>query len=147
MLVREIMTEDPVCCPPDASIQDVARLMDENDCGEIPVVNQYRQPVGVITDRDICCRAVAQGKDASSTTAEEVMSPDVVTVTPEDSVEWCSDLMEDHQIRRIPVVDEEGACCGMVSQADIALAANDGRIAELLRDVSRPHSGNSRVSH
>ncbi len=64
MQVREIMTENPACCGPENSVQEAARLMVQNDCGEVPVVDQSGQPVGVITDRDIACRCVAQGKDS-----------------------------------------------------------------------------------
>jgi len=82
------MTEKPACCAPDASIRDAARLMVENDCGEIPVTDEAGKPVGVVTDRDIACRAVAAGKSLD-TPVREIMSKPVVTVDPDDSVEDC----------------------------------------------------------
>lgn len=145
MQVREIMTESPACCSPNSSLQDAAKLRVEYDCGEIPVVDEQLKPVGVVTDRDIACRAVAQGKDPAQTTVREVMSEPVVTVKPEDSVESCCQRMEENQIRRVPVVDDKGACCGMVAQADIASRAPEGKTSEVVRDVSRPSREASRA--
>ncbi len=141
MNVSEVMTEDPICCSPDDSIQEVASQMAKQDCGEIPVVDSQRRPIGVVTDRDICCRAVAKGRDPSSTSAREVMTEPVITVTPEDSIETCCQHMEENQIRRIPVVDGNGVICGIVAQADIALTTSEETIAEIVRDVSRPTQG------
>jgi len=136
MQVREIMTPDPASWTPETSLVDVARLMAGHDCGEIPVLDERGRPEGVVTDRDIACRAVAQGKDPESTDARDVMSSPVVTASPNDSVEDCRAQMEQNQIRRVPVVDDSGVCCGMIAQADIVKAASDHEIAELLRDVS-----------
>ena len=139
MQVREMMTENPTCCSPDSSIQDAARLMVKNDCGEIPVVGDRGQPAGVITDRDIACRAVAEGR-SSETLVAEIMSSPAITVTPVTSIEDCCKTMEDNQIRRVLVVDDSGSCCGIVSQADIARNAPKEKTAELVRDVSEPSS-------
>jgi CBS domain-containing protein len=147
MQVHEIMTANPSCCSPDASLQEAAKLMDECDCGEIPVVDEQRRPIGVITDRDICCRAVAKGMDPAQTRVREVMSEPVVTVTPEDSVEECCQRMEENQIRRVPVVDDSGACCGIVAQADVARHVDEHETAEVVRDVSRPTQTASRAGH
>lgn len=144
MQVREILTENPACCAPDASIRDAARLMVENDCGEIPVTDESGKPVGVVTDRDIACRAVAQGKSLD-TPVGEVMSSPVVTVSPETDVDDCCATMEENQIRRVPVVDESGGCCGIVAQADIARNGSESEAAEVVRDVSQPSSEPSRV--
>ena len=138
MQVKEIMTRDPACCAPETNIRDVAKMMATNDCGEIPVLDESRRPIGVVTDRDIACRVVAEGRDPGKTNARDAMSSPVITATPEDNVAECLDKMEENQIRRVPVVDESGACCGMVAQADIARAASEGDIAELVRDVSQP---------
>jgi CBS domain-containing protein len=139
MQVREIMTVNPVCCGPDINLQEVARLMLENDCGEIPVVHgSDKRPIGVITDRDITCRAIAQGKNPLQTKVRDCMSTPALTVTPEMSLDECCRIMEEKQIRRIPVVDEFGSCCGIVAQADIALQAPDRQAAEVVKDISRP---------
>ena len=137
MQVKEFMTESPACCAPDATLRAAASLMAENDCGEIPVLDAQRRPVGVLTDRDIACRAVAQGK-GPDTPVQDVMSSPIVTVTPDMSLEDCCDIMEQNKVRRVPVVDESGACRGMVSQADIAQNAPDYEAAQLVRELSQP---------
>jgi len=139
MQVKEIMTASPACCTPDTSLADVAKMMVEHDCGEIPVIHGSDQrPIGVITDRDITCRAVAQGKDPQQMKARDCMSSPVLTVTPDMSLEECCRIMEEKQLRRVPVVDQRGSCCGIVAQADIALKATDGQAAEVIKDISRP---------
>lgn len=137
MNISEIMTSEPACCKKDASLRDAARLMVENDCGEIPVVDDDGGLVGVVTDRDVCCRAVADGKSAD-TRVEEIMTRSVITVTPDIELEDCLATMEQNQIRRVPVIDDDGKCCGMVSQADIARTGGDSRTAELVAKISRP---------
>src|SRR5215475_1595754 len=139
MQVKDIMTRDLACCTPDTNLQEVARLMIECDCGGIPVVDsrQSMKPVGVVTDRDICCRTVAEGKNPLGMTAGDCMSSSCVTVTQEMSVEDCCRMMKENQIRRVLVVDESGACCGIVAQADIAQHAPKQETAEVVREVSR----------
>lgn len=110
--------------------------MVEHDCGEIPVVDDDGGLVGVITDRDVCCRAVAEGMPAE-TRIEEVMTRSVVSVTPDTSLEDCLTSMENSQVRRVPVLDDDGKCCGMVSQADIARTGRDAKTAELVQEISR----------
>ena len=142
MRAEKIMTPDPACCTPDMRIQDVARLMLDNDCGEIPVVDNREtgRLVGVVTDRDIAVRAVAEGRSPTDTLASEIMSSSVVTAKLDSKLDDCVQLMEKHQVRRLPVVDKEGRCCGIVSQADIALSGKDRKTGDLVQDVSRPGS-------
>ncbi len=144
MQVQEVMTRNPVCCAPETRLSDAARLMAEHDCGELPVLDEGGRPIGVVTDRDICCRGMAQekGPDAS---VREVMSRPAVTTTPDADLDDCCRTLEENQIRRIPVVDETGRCCGMVSQADIARHASEDATASLVRDISRPTEEASRV--
>lgn len=137
MKVSDLMTADPACCKPSDSVQDAAKMMLDNDCGQVPVVGDEGRLVGVITDRDIACRCVAEGK-SSDTTVADVMSRDIVTASPEDDVESCCAKMEERQVRRLPVVDDQGCCCGMISQADIATGANRETIGDLVRQVSEP---------
>lgn len=148
MQVRELMSDHVICCTPDTNLQDVAKLMAEHDCGDIPVIQDRdgRKLIGVITDRDITCRAVAEGRNPLELTAQDCMSKPVVTVTPDTMLEDCCHTMERNQIRRVPVVDERGACCGVVSQADIARVASEARAGQVLREVSRQTSAPSRVS-
>jgi CBS domain-containing protein len=148
VLIEEVMTRDPACCSPDTPLRQVARLMVEHDCGEIPVVEneQSRRPVGVITDRDIVCRAIAEGRNPLELTAGECMTSAVVTVTPDKSIDYCCEVMERHQIRRLPVIDAQGSCCGIVSQADIARRVSERAAGEVVRDVSKPGRAPARAA-
>src|SRR5579862_3452249 len=121
------MTQSPTCCSQRDSLQDAARLMLDKDCGVLPIVNSQDQVVGVVTDRDITCRAVATGQDLQGMVQEFMTSP-VVTVRPDNSVMEAVRLMEDHRIRRLAVVDMDGCCCGMVSQADLARKVDEGLV-------------------
>jgi CBS domain-containing protein len=118
-------------------LEQVAKLMVQHDCGEIPVVDSADQPIGVITDRDIVCRVVAEGMNPTGHTAEQYMSRPVVTVRADTPLEEVVSTMEKHQIRRVPVVDERGCCAGMIAQADIAAEAGERQVAKLVREVSR----------
>ena len=139
MNVGEIMTENPACCTRTMGLEDVAKLMVEHDCGCIPVVDDEgsKMPVGMITDRDITCRIVAKGRNPLDLTAGDAMSSTVVSVTPETSVDDCCVLMEESKLRRIAVVDENGKCCGIVAQADIAMTAQPEDVAEVVEGVSQ----------
>ena len=143
-LARDVMTPDPACCSPNATLDEVARLMIHNDCGEIPVVDASDRPIGIVTDRDIVCRVVAHGKNPTGYTAETCMSQPVVTVPANASVNEVISTMEKHQIRRVPVVDEGGCCTGIISQADLAWEEPEHEVAELVREVSRDTTSESR---
>jgi CBS domain-containing protein len=133
------MTNNPACCMPDSSLQEVARLMVENDCGCIPVVDSQlgMKPIGTITDRDITVRTVASGQNPLEMKASDIMSIDIATIKPSASLEECFDVMEEKEIRRILVVDEQGRCCGIVAQADVAqVSANPARTGRFLREIS-----------
>jgi CBS domain-containing protein len=134
---RDFMTPDPACCTPETTLDQVARLMVQNDCGEIPVVDASDRPIGVITDRDIVCRAVAEGKNPMGHTAESCMSQPVVTVRAEAPLEDVVSTMEEHQIRRVVVVDENGRSAGIIAQADVARGGREHDVAELVREVSQ----------
>ena len=134
---RDVMTPDPACCTANTSVDEIAKLMVQNDCGEIPVVDTADQLIGVVTDRDIVCRVVAQGKNPIGHTAEECMSKSVVTVDPDTPVEDVIATMEQHQIRRVPVVANGGCCAGIISQADLARFGPEQQVAELVREVSQ----------
>ena len=142
MNVKEVMTADPACCTSDMSLQQVAKLMVANDCGCIPVIDDKNsmKPVGMITDRDITVRTVAEGKNPLELTASDAMSPNPITVTPLMSLEACCNLMEANQVRRVAVIDEGGACCGIIAQADIAVNAGEHQTAEVVQEVSRSAS-------
>lgn len=118
--------------------------MVHNDCGEIPVVDTADQPIGVITDRDIVCRVVAQGKNPAGHTVEEYMSQPVVTVDADAPLEDVVSTMQKHQIRRVPVTDARGCCAGIIAQADVAWTGDEHEVAELVREVSRDTGEESR---
>ncbi len=143
-LARDVMTVNPALCTPDTSLDQVAKLMVQHDCGEIPVIDSAEQVVGVVTDRDIVCRVVADGKNPSAYPAEHCMTARVVTVTQDAPLSDVLATMEKHQVRRVPVVDEGGGCVGMISQADLAWAGREKEIAELVREVSRDTGNISR---
>ena len=136
-LAKEIMTAAPQCCSAETKLNEVASLMVEADCGEIPVTDGSNRLIGVITDRDIVCRVVAKGKNPSDVTAGECMTEPVVVVNEETRLEDVLAVMEENQIRRVPVVDASGCCCGIISQADVALCSTDNKVGELVREVSK----------
>jgi CBS domain-containing protein len=142
-LARDLMTPDPACCSPDATLEKIATMMVANDCGEIPIVDRSGRPIGVVTDRDIVCRVVAEGKDPARITAESVMSTPVVAVYDDAELEDIIDMMETHQIRRLPVVDAEGCCAGIIAQADLVSMGSPHVTAELLAEISRDSGGQS----
>jgi CBS domain-containing protein len=138
MQIRDVMTPNPVCCRPDTPLPDVASMMVEHDCGEIPVIDLRGRPIGVVTDRDICCRTVARRLNPLLMRASDCMSAPCITVTTAASMEDCVRVLETNMIRRVLVIDESGRCCGIVSQADVAQRADVEITAELLQTVSRP---------
>jgi CBS domain-containing protein len=140
MQVREIMTKKPFCCTPEDGLAQVARMMAEYDCGAIPVIENGRsgRPIGIITDRDITCRVVAEDADPKDLTVADCMSAPAFTVTAETSVDDCCKMMEKAQVRRVPVVDSKGDCCGIVAQADIARHASMHDTAEVVKGISEP---------
>ena len=136
---RDVMTPDPACCSPHTSIDQVAKMMIQNNCGEIPIVDAANRPLGVVTDRDIVCRIVAEGKNPLGYTAEQAMTTPAVALGTDVSIEDVILTMEDHQIRRVLVVDEEGACAGIIAQADLAMKGPARKTSELVREVSQEH--------
>lgn len=139
MNVQSIMTRHPRVCSASAQVAHAARLMLEEDVGEIPVTDGEMCPVGVITDRDIVLRCVAVGGDPQNATVEECMTAPALTVRDDATLEECAQLMARHRIRRVPIVDAQGAICGIVAQAD--LEATDARSlkAQVAERVSTPH--------
>ncbi len=142
MLVRKLMTTRVVCCTPWDEVRTAASLMKKHGIGAIPVVSNLSDPLieGIVTDRDVCCGVVAAGKNADAIRVWEIMTLVPVTCEPEDTVEDCEDLMQENQVRRIPVVDKRGRCVGIVAQADLALQAPAVQVAKTLKEISTPSS-------
>ncbi len=140
MLVNEVMTKNPTFCSPETSLDKVAKLMRHDNCGAIPVVRKEGEnykAVGIITDRDIVMRALAESKNPIEMTAKNCMSQSVITISKDAGVNECIHKMEKNKIRRILVTNSEGNCCGIVSQADIALHSPHELTAELVEMISK----------
>ena len=140
--VKDVMTVNPVCCLPTTNLKSVAQLMVKYDCGEIPVVYSMDRTkiVGVITDRDICCRTVARGLNPLEMTAEDCMTTPAKIVKMDMTIEDCCEVMEEEQLRRLPVVDENEYICGMISLADIARKNEEYRLGPMLKHISEPRT-------
>lgn len=134
---REIMTREVATAAPQTSLREAAQILRDKDIGVLPITNETRRLVGILTDRDIVVRAVAEGKDTAETRAADAMTNEVFTVSADDYVVKAIRLMGDKQIRRVPVTNAQGELEGIVSLADIALELEDDReIAEALEDIS-----------
>lgn len=142
MKIRDVMTPNPVCCVPLDTAQKVAKMLCENDIGSVPVVEneQSRKLVGMITDRDLCCSVVARSLDAKSTTIATYMTLAPISCRDGENIENCERAMQEHQIRRIPVVDGEGRCIGIVAQADLALKEKPEKVSKTVAEISKPGS-------
>ena len=140
MTAKELMTPNPACCTMDTPLAEVARMMVQCDCGEIPVVESQnvKRIVGVVTDRDIVVRGVAQGKDCATLDVGAVMSSPAITVKERDGLDEVVGVMEANKIRRVPVVNQGGEICGIIAQADIARTGSRKETGDLVREVSAP---------
>lgn len=147
VLVRDLMTANPVCCSPQDAITDVAGLMTSENCGALPVVEsrQDNHLCGMITDRDIVVRIVGKGLDPAGSMVQQAMSTNLVGIGPDSSIEECVQLMAENQVRRIPVVDRDGLVIGIVAQADLARASArqqdlEAELADMVEEVSEPRA-------
>ena len=140
--VRDAMTQDPRSIGASASVVEAARLMREQHIGALPVTEDERL-VGMITDRDITTRVVAQSAAPETTSVGDVYSHDLISVEPDNGLDEALQLMARHQVRRLPVV-ENGRLVGIVSQADIALRENEKKTGELVEAISAPSEGERR---
>jgi CBS domain-containing protein len=134
--IQEVMTSDPRSVSPDAPVADASRIMRDEDTGIVPIVEDGKR-IGTITDRDIVVRLIAEGRDASSATVRDIASTDLVTVDPQQDLDEALRLMAQHQVRRLPVVEEDGRLVGILSQADVARQAQDKQTGELVEEISK----------
>jgi CBS domain-containing protein len=125
MKVKEVMTPDAKACWITESLADAAKAMWENDCGILPVINEGRRVVGLITDRDICMATAMQERNPSSISVEEVMTGKVYAAAQDDDIRVALETMQEYKIRRLPVVDSEGELKGVLSMNDIVLKAKE----------------------
>jgi CBS domain-containing protein len=133
--IRNVMTSNPATIESSATVVEAAKLMRDEDVGLLPVTEGGRL-VGTITDRDITIRVVAERKDPQSTTVRDVASTDVVTLKPDQDFDEAVRLMSQHQVRRLPVV-EDGQLVGIVAQADVATEGEDAKTGQLVQDISQ----------
>ncbi len=137
-LIREIMTPSPETISADATIREAALRMQEADIGALPVVD-HNSLRGFITDRDIAVRAVAQSRDPSTTRVADVMSSSLIFCYDDQDIRDAAREMEANQVRRLLVMDRDERCCGILSQADVALRSHDPNLtAEVVERVSEP---------
>jgi CBS domain-containing protein len=133
--IREIMTSNPSTVELDKTVVDAARIMKQEDAGVVPVTENGRL-TGMVTDRDIAIRVVAEGKDPKSTAVREVASSNLVTIDPEQDLDEALRLMAQHQVRRLPVVEEDGRLVGVVAQADVARQGDDTQTGKVVQEIS-----------
>ena len=135
--IREAMTSTPRTIQAQSTIIDAAKLMRDEDAGFAPIVEGERL-VGAITDRDIAIRVVAEGKDPQTTTVGECMSSNLITIDPQQELDEALRLMAQHQVRRLPVVEEDGKLVGVLAQADVATSAgDDAKTGEMVEQISK----------
>jgi CBS domain-containing protein len=139
MKAQDVMTGEPRSLTPQSSVREAARLMKEINAGVIPVVEgTSKRLVGVVTDRDIAIRVVAEGKDADCCISEVMSSGNIATASPTDDVDRVMETMSREQVRRIPIVDERGSLVGIVAQADIVRKADDKKAERTVEKISQP---------
>ncbi|HEX2992500.1 MAG TPA: CBS domain-containing protein [Anaerolineales bacterium] len=135
----DVMTTNPVCAQADDTVVSVAQLMKEQDVGPIPIVDDVttKRLQGIVTDRDLAMKVVAEGRDPNNTRVRDVMTTDVVTVSQDDDIQTALDAMSQHQLRRILVVDDKENLVGIIAQADIATRMNKPeQTGEVVKEIS-----------
>ena len=137
--VEDLMTGRPRAVRPDAAIEEAAQIMELEDVGSLPVVDEQGRLLGVLTDRDIAVRAVSKGRDPS-TPVGDVASSEVITVSPADDLDAALDQMARHRVRRLPVVQGD-VLVGVLSQADVARDGNEKSVGEVVGLISQPNAG------
>jgi CBS domain-containing protein len=134
--IRDVMTSNPRSLESGSTAVEAARLMRDEDVGIVPIV-EGEKLVGTVTDRDIVTRVVAEGKTPDSVTVGEIASRELVTIDPQQDLDDALRLMARHQVRRLPVVEEDGKLVGIVAQKDVAMHASEAQTGEVVEDISR----------
>jgi CBS domain-containing protein len=139
----EVMTNSPVCCLPNDVVATAAKLMKSGNVGSVPVIEseKTRKLVGIVTDRDLVMKVVAEGKDPKTTKVSAVMTTKVVSCKSDDDLLKAMDSMSKNQLRRIPIIDKDGKILGIISQADVATRVDKPkRTAAMVKEISQPKS-------
>ncbi len=137
---REVMTGDPVCCVPTDTVARIAKLMKTANIGSVPICEDRhgKQLLGIVTDRDLALQVVAENRDASSTKVQDIMTRQPLACRADDDLQTALDAMEKHQVRRIPVVDDDRRLIGMISQADVAVRSDQPeKTAEVVEELAK----------
>jgi CBS domain-containing protein len=134
--IRELMTDNPCSIDADKPVAYAAKMMRDEDVGLAPIV-EGQKLIGTLTDRDIAIRVVAEGKDPQTTTVREVATTSLVTIDPDQNLDEALQLMAKNQVRRLPVVEEDGKLAGVVAQADVARHASDQQTGEVIEEISK----------
>ena len=148
MKCNEVMTKKPVCCLPNDIVTKVAELMKRENVGSIPIVEdeQTRKLVGIVTDRDLTLKVVAEGLDAKTTKVEDVMTGEVLTCLAGDDIRKALDAMAGHQLRRIPVVGKGNKIVGIITQADVATRVDKRKkMAKMVKEISQANRKSKRT--
>jgi CBS domain-containing protein len=143
-MCSDIMTKNPVCCLTADTVEEVALLMGDEDVGPIPVVENYetKRLVGILTDRDLVLKVVATGRNPSQTTVEEIMTQKPVSCRSADDLQAVLDIMMEHKVRRVPVVDEHDGIVGIISQADVATRIGiSQKTGDVVEEISKAEGG------
>ena len=138
--VHEVMTDRPRCVTPETPVSEAAQLMKSDDIGSLPILDG-EQLAGMVTDRDIVIRAIAEGKDPRGMPVREVASRELVTVHADDDLSTALKLMASQQVRRLPVVDDDNRLVGIVAQADVAVEAKEKAVGEMVEEISKSPTG------
>ena len=139
--IQELMTERPRAVTAQMTVREAARLMDEEDVGSLPVVDDGERLIGIVTDRDVAVRVVGRGLDSDTTVVGDVASRDVVALTPDHDLDDALRLMAREQVRRVPIVSGEDQLVGMLAQADVARAGKEKTTGEVVEAISRAPGG------
>jgi CBS domain-containing protein len=137
---EDVMTKDPVCCVPTDTVEEAAQIMKNEGVGAVPVVDdqETRKLVGIVTDRDLTVEVIADGMSPATTTVENVMTITLARCNVDDDVHRATELMAQHQVRRIPVVDAEDRIVGIISQGDVATRVDEPEVvAEVVEEISQ----------
>lgn len=134
--IKDVMTSDPCTIDAEKSVAYAAKMMRDEDVGVAPIVESDKL-IGMLTDRDIAIRVVAEGKDPERVTVREVASKQVVTIDPQQDLDEALRIMAQHQVRRLPVVEEDGRLVGVVAQADVAREGDDKETGQLVQEISQ----------
>ena len=141
----EVMTREPACCEPGDSVSRVAGIMKSHDVGSVPVVESHedKKLIGIVTDRDLVLKVLAEGSDVDKATVRDAMTPSPASCNMTDPIDKAVKLMSERQVRRMPIVDDQGRLAGIIAQADVATrVSRDATTGELVEAISEP--GNAR---